>query len=50
MDKLAVTAQKSNVLPLAREWIEIVQALCFFIERKVLPLAREWIEIKIKPL
>ena len=35
----------SAVLPLAREWIEIVSAFMVTLTRLVLPLAREWIEI-----
>ena len=33
------------VLPLTREWIEIVNTLMLMIICLVLPLTREWIEI-----
>ena len=35
----------SDVLPLAREWIEMTAIKGSNLSDKVLPLAREWIEI-----
>ena len=37
--------KENPVLPLTREWIEIVYIALRVLSRSVLPLTREWIEI-----
>ena len=44
----SLVAFVKEVLPLAREWIEILATTTEQVEGTVLPLAREWIEIQAR--